>query len=98
MSGLTILYVEDDARAAQDVQDLMRASGDTPVEHGLRAVIFDDPATPVQTRIWRTRFPAPGARFVGPCIIEYPGQSAVLPPGASGEVDAFGNLHVRLAP
>ena len=76
----------------------LRASGDTPVEHGVRAVIFDDPATPVETRIWRTRFPAPGARFAGPCIIEYPGQSAVLPPGASGEVDAFGNLHVRLAP
>jgi DNA-binding response OmpR family regulator len=31
MSGLTILYVEDDARAAQDVQDLARASGDTLV-------------------------------------------------------------------
>ena len=76
----------------------LRASGDTPVEHGVRTVIFDDPATPVKTRIWRTRFPAPGARFEGPCIIEYPGQSAVLPPGASGDVDAFGNLHVRLAP
>ncbi len=76
----------------------LRASGDTPVAHGMRAVVFDDPRAPVETQIWRTRFPAPGVQFEGPCIIEYPGQSAVLPPGATGQVDAFGNLHVRLAP
>ncbi len=76
----------------------LRTQGDAPVDHGLRAVIFDDPAKPVETRIWRTIFPAPGTHFTGPCIIEYPGQSAVLPPGALGDVDAFGNLHVRLAP
>jgi N-methylhydantoinase A len=75
----------------------LRAEGDVPVDHGARAVIFEDPGKPVETRIWRTTFPAPGTRFAGPCIIEYPGQSAVLPPGAQGEVDAFGNLHVRLS-
>ncbi|MDB5642583.1 MAG: 5-oxoprolinase, partial [Hyphomicrobiales bacterium] len=76
----------------------LRARGDTPTRHGLRDVIFDDPAQPVETQVWRTTFPAPGTRFDGPAIIEYPGQSAVLPPGSSGEVDEFGNLHVRLAP
>ena len=74
----------------------LRAQGDTPVDHGMREVIFDDPGEPIETRIWRTTFPAPGTQFTGPCIIEYPGQSAVLPPGAQGDVDAFGNLHVRL--
>ena len=75
----------------------LRASGDTPVRHGMRNVVFEDPATSTPCTIWRTSFPAPGVTFEGPCIVEYPGQSAVLPPGARGVVDAFGNLHVRLA-
>jgi N-methylhydantoinase A len=76
----------------------LQARGDAPIIHGLRDVVFDDPSATVSCTIWRTDFPAPGSRFVGPCIVEYPGQSAVLPPGATGEVDSFGNLHVRLTP
>jgi N-methylhydantoinase A len=30
----------------------------------------------------------------GPCIIEFPGQSVVVPPDASATADRFGNLHV----
>ena len=76
----------------------LRARGDQPVAHSSRKVIFDHPSAPIKTQIWRTTFPAPDSAFKGPCIIEYPGQSAVLPPGASARVDEFGNLHVRLAP
>ena len=75
----------------------LRVEGDEPKRAGSRDVVFDDPGTPVSTVIWRTTFPRPGFRFEGPAIVEYPGQSAVLPPGSTGEVDGFGNLHVRLA-
>ena len=75
----------------------LQARGDTPERVGTREVIFDDPAISTPCSIWRTTFPAPGSLFEGPCIVEYPGQNAVLPPGAKAHVDAFGNLHVELA-
>ena len=48
------------------------------------------------TAIYRTSFPAPGTSIEGPAIVEFPGQSVVVPPGAKATADAFGNLHVRL--
>ena len=75
----------------------LQARGDIPERAGTRDVIFDDPTLSVGCTIWRTSFPAPGSQFQGPCIVEYPGQNAVLPPGADGHVDDFGNLHVVLA-
>ena len=59
-------------------------------------VIFDDPAQPFDTAIYRIAFPAPGGTAEGPCIIEFPGQSVVVPPAAVAEADAYGNLHVKL--
>jgi N-methylhydantoinase A len=41
-------------------------------------------------------FPKAGTQVAGPCIIEFPGQSVVIPPGAHAKADQFGNLHVRL--
>jgi N-methylhydantoinase A len=61
-----------------------------------RKVVFDDPSKAVETTIYRTTFPKSGARVSGPCIIEFPGQSVVVPPGAQADADQFGNLHVRL--
>ena len=58
--------------------------------------LVDDPSTAVETTIYRTTFPKSGSRVSGPCIIEFPGQSVVVPPGAQAEADQFGNLHVRL--
>jgi N-methylhydantoinase A len=56
--------------------------------------VFSDPKTPVATAIYLTTFPQAGAMAQGPAIIEFPGQSVVVPPGMSAEADAFGNLHV----
>ncbi len=61
---------------------------------GSRPVVFDDPTNPVETAIYRTVQPPAGYELKGPCIIEYPGQSVVVPPGASARADSHGNLEV----
>jgi N-methylhydantoinase A len=61
-----------------------------------RQVVFDDPTQAVETTIYRTMFPKAGTQVAGPCIIEFPGQSVVVPPDAHATADQFGNLHVRL--
>jgi N-methylhydantoinase A len=63
---------------------------------GVRRILFDLKAGPVETEIWRTNFPPPGTRVQGPAIIEFPGQSVVVPPGGHAEADAIGNLHVSI--
>lgn len=70
--------------------------GDVPEKGGSRPVIFDDPDAPVDTAIYRVRYPAPGCEVAGPAIIEFPGQSVVIPPEAAAQADDQGNLHVRL--
>jgi N-methylhydantoinase A len=70
--------------------------GDRLVPTGARKVIFDDPARPVEARIYRIAFPRAHEEARGPCIIEYPGQSVVVPPGAVARADALGNLHMVL--
>lgn len=62
---------------------------------GTRSVIFDDPQSPVQTAIYRTNLPPADIPIMGPCIVEYPGQSVVVPPGAMAKADIYGNLEVR---
>jgi N-methylhydantoinase A len=64
---------------------------------GKRSVVFRDAKTSVETVIYRTSFPKDGETAHGPAIIEFPGQSVVVPPGASAKADSFGNIHVRLA-
>jgi N-methylhydantoinase A len=64
---------------------------------GKRGVVFHDAKTPVETAIYRTSFPKDGETAQGPAIIEFPGQSVMVPPGASAKADRFGNIHVRLA-
>lgn len=63
-----------------------------------RRVVFDDPQAPVETAVYHTSFPKPGSDVAGPCIIEFPGQSVVVPPGARAHADRLGNLHVRFSP
>jgi len=70
--------------------------GDIPEKSGSREVIFDDPDRPVDTAIYRVRYPAAGSEITGPAIIEFPGQSVVVPQGATARADDQGNLHVRL--
>jgi N-methylhydantoinase A len=72
------------------------SGGEALRETGERNVIFDIAAGWIPTRIYRTSFPPPGARVEGPAIIEFPGQSVVVPPGAVALADHEGNLHVDL--
>jgi N-methylhydantoinase A len=64
---------------------------------GRRKVVFRDPRAPVDTAIYRTSFPRAGAAVEGPAVIEFPGQSVVVPPRARARADGFGNLHVSRA-
>jgi len=64
---------------------------------GKRPVVFRDANAPVETAIYRTSFPKDGESAQGPAVIEFPGHSVVVPPGASARSDRFGNIHVRLA-
>jgi N-methylhydantoinase A len=75
----------------------MLGAGDQLTKVGSRPVFFDDPKTPIPTSIYRTVFPPPGATVEGPCIIEFPGQSVVVPPSARATADRYGNLHVERA-
>jgi len=73
------------------------AAGEALVASGSRKILFDLKQGPVDTAIWRTSYPPPGAEVAGPAIIEFPGQSVVVPPGGHARADAFGNLHVSVA-
>lgn len=68
--------------------------GDQLIPSGTRNIVFDDPKNPVAAAIYRIQFPRAGEQAAGPCIIEYPGQSVVVPPGSMARADEFGNLHV----
>src|SRR5215468_2106458 len=74
-----------------------KAKGEKLHKSGTRRVVFDDPARPVATAIYRTTFPPPGTRVAGPAIIEFPGQSVVVPPRGIAKADKHGNLHVSVA-
>lgn len=70
--------------------------GDPIVPAGSRKVVFDDPSAALDTTIYKTVFPNPDAEVAGPCIIEFPGQSIVVPPRAKAVADSFGNLIVGM--
>src|SRR5882762_6388818 len=71
-----------------------RPQGSPLTYAGTRRVVFDDPTAFLETAIFKTRYPAPDAKLEGPAIVEFPGQSVVVPPGGSAVADEFGNLHV----
>jgi N-methylhydantoinase A len=75
----------------------LATKGEAFEPRGKRPVVFRDAKTPVDTAIYRTSFPKEGEAAIGPAIIEFPGQSVVVPPGASAKADRFGNIKVRLA-
>ena len=70
--------------------------GEPLARAGSRRVVFRNALQPVETAIYKTSFPESGSTVEGPAIIEFPGQSVVVPPGATASADAFGNLLVRL--
>ena len=63
---------------------------------GSRSVVFDDPATPQTCSVYRTNFPKPNLSIQGPCLVEFPGQTLVVPPGAVARTDEWGNFVVTL--
>lgn len=72
------------------------AAGEPLQASGTRSVVFDCRAGPTETAIYRTTFPPPGSAVEGPAIIEFPGQSVVIPPSGKATVDHMGNLHVSI--
>jgi N-methylhydantoinase A len=73
---------------AEPSDDLVRA--------GARTVVFDDPSQPVYCPVHRTAFPAPGQELRGPCLVAFPGQTLVVPPGGTARTDEAGNFVVEL--
>ena len=62
----------------------------------IRPVIFDDPAHPLPARIvWRPSL-APGARVVGPAVIEESNSTTVLYPGDVMQVTEHGHLVIQI--
>src|SRR5262249_3933897 len=74
-----------------------KAKGETLRKSGSRRVVFDDPAWPVATAIYRLSYQPPGTGVTGASSIELPGQSVVVPPRGIAKADKHGNLHVSLA-
>lgn len=70
------------------------ASGRDPIK-SRRPVYFDRQWH--ESNVYDGHALAEGAKVQGPCIIEYEHACAVLPPNASGTVDAYGNLMIELA-
>jgi N-methylhydantoinase A len=73
------------------------AKGEPMTKGKNRKVVFDDSRSATETAIYRTVFPPPGSTVKGPAIIEFPGQSVVVPPRGLAKADKFGNLHVSVA-
>ena len=66
------------------------------VPGGTRAVVFDDPKSPVDCPVFHTEFPSEGHALRGPALVVYPGQTLVIPPEASAVTDKYGNFVVTL--
>jgi N-methylhydantoinase A len=88
--------------SARVMQTTRLAAGARPVPSdplvaaGTRTVVFDDPRQPVDCPVWTTAFPAPGQHLEGPCLVVYPGQTLVMPPGTTAVTDELGNIVVTL--
>ncbi len=95
-AGLELLSARAAVTARLRQSPRLAATGDlTPA--GRRAVVFADPAAPVDCPVWVTECPAAGLALSGPAIVRYPGQTLVIPPGATARADELGNFFVTLA-
>jgi N-methylhydantoinase A len=74
----------------------MPSGKDALIPIGSRFIVFDDPLQPVEATVYSTEYPASGQSVEGPCVIEFPGQTVVVPPGGNVRSDELGNLHVKL--
>jgi N-methylhydantoinase A len=94
-AGFEVLYVRaiGTGKLSLPVVPLGR---DEFILSGYRQIVFDDPRHPVETPVYSTEYPAPEQYVDGPCVIEYPGQTAVVPPGGKASTDELGNLFVKV--
>lgn len=76
----------------------LASKGEPPRAGKPRRAIFRSAGDEHNCAVWHASVPPDGWRVDGPAIIEFTGQSVVIPPGASATADRVGNLHVRLAP
>lgn len=72
------------------------SKGTMPVRTGERQIFFDDPKSPCRCEVWSAEVPAEGWRVQGPAVVEFVGQTVLIPPGGSAKADHLGNLHVRI--
>lgn len=75
----------------------LASKGEEPRPGQSRRVVFDDATRAHDCAVWHASVPKEGWSIVGPAIIEFTGQSVMVPPGAQVTADQLGNLHVRLA-
>jgi len=62
---------------------------------GARRVDYDEHGVHQATIYDRGRL-EPGMELIGPCVVEEPAATVVVPPGRRVSVDPFGNLHIHL--
>jgi N-methylhydantoinase A len=91
---LVVTAARGDNLAERWLNESWQADG--PIEESTRAVIFDDPAMPLKTRIlWRPSLPA-GTTIEGPAIIEEPNATTLIHPGDIASVTAAGHLTISI--
>lgn len=95
-AGYEILSVRAIGTGALTPPALVGA-GEVPRRGEPRPVVFGAPDDIHSCAIWHASVPPEGWCVAGPAIIEFTGQSVVVPPGAQATADRLGNLHVRLA-
>jgi N-methylhydantoinase A/oxoprolinase/acetone carboxylase beta subunit len=96
LAAVAVATVAGMTRPAVSATAVPAADGRPGERGGRRPVVFDDPARPVDTVVWQVERPSPGQVFGGPCLVELPGCTLVVPPGAEAAADEAGNLRVRL--
>ena len=96
LAGFEVLAVRALATRALAHQTIPPAGAELRLL-GSRDVWFDDPRSPSLTDVYAVEHPAGGQVVEGPCLIEAPGQTVVVPPGSTATSDDLGNLIVRTA-
>jgi N-methylhydantoinase A len=91
---LVVTAPRGDTMAEQWLSQPWRAEGAITID--TRPVVFDDPARPIETRIyWRPSLPARMA-ITGPAVIEEPNSTTLLHPGDRAQVTDAGHLVITL--
>ena len=77
--------------------DLDRCRRPSPARGGVESPPDRPPSTASTTRRSMTPMSQPGMSFVGPAVVEDAGTTVVVHPGQSVSMDAYRNIHIRIA-